>query len=493
MITRRDFIKKTAVGTAALSLGGVLPGFTAKSYANIIGANDRIHAPKYAVKAENPTFDYPKIIARKNKVVKKLTAGIRMKLNNLGVTMVNGAAEIKGKGADNSLLIQCGEESYEAANLLICTGSETVIPPIPGLSESNYWTSREALVATELPKSLVIIGGGVIGMEFASFFNSMILKHFQRAGHRPIALIGGATGMIGDPSMKSAERNLLDEETLRHNQDCIKAQLAKFLDFDSNKPNAAKLVNNYDWMKNYTFLNFIRDIGKHITVNYMMAKDSVKKRLSRESEVGMSFTEFSYQLLQGYDFLYLYEHEGCRLQMGGADQWGNITTGSELIRRMINGEAFALTCPLITKADGGKFGKTESGNVWLDRRYTSPYKFYQFWLNVSDADAAKYIKIFTDLSKEEIDALVKEQEAAPHLRPLQKRLAKEVTIMNSLITVRFSSGLISSNLEATTSALGLPIVECNAGNCLLILLKLTVSASTIVICPIPARQICSAA
>jgi tyrosyl-tRNA synthetase len=257
----------------------------------------------------------------------------------------------------------------------------------------------------------------------------MILKHFQRAGHRPIALIGGATGMIGDPSMKSAERNLLDEETLRHNQDCIKAQLARFLDFDSDKPNAAKLVNNYDWMKNYTFLNFIRDIGKHITVNYMMAKDSVKKRLSRESEVGMSFTEFSYQLLQGYDFLYLYEHEGCRLQMGGADQWGNITTGSELIRRMINGEAFALTCPLITKADGGKFGKTESGNVWLDRRYTSPYKFYQFWLNVSDADAAKYIKIFTDLSKEEIEALVKEQEAAPHLRPLQKRLAKEVTIM----------------------------------------------------------------
>jgi len=257
----------------------------------------------------------------------------------------------------------------------------------------------------------------------------MILKHFQRAGHRPIALVGGATGMIGDPSMKSAERNLLDEETLRHNQDCIKAQLAKFLDFDSDKPNAAKLVNNYDWMKNYTFLNFIRDIGKHITVNYMMAKDSVKKRLSRESEIGMSFTEFSYQLLQGYDFLYLYEHEGCRIQMGGADQWGNITTGSELIRRMANGEAFALTCPLITKADGGKFGKTESGNIWLDRRYTSPYKFYQFWLNVSDADAAKYIKIFTDLAKEEIEALIKEQETAPHLRPLQKRLAKELTIM----------------------------------------------------------------
>ena len=257
----------------------------------------------------------------------------------------------------------------------------------------------------------------------------MMLKHLQRAGHRPIALVGGATGMIGDPSMKSAERNLLDEATLRHNQDCIKKQLSKFLDFDSDAPNAAKLVNNYDWMKDYSFLNFIRDIGKHITVNYMMAKESVKKRLSRESSVGMSFTEFSYQLLQGYDYMYLYEHEGCRLQMGGTDQWGNITTGTELIRRKLGGEAFALTCPLITKADGGKFGKTESGNVWLDRRYTSPYKFYQFWLNVSDADAAKYIKIFTDLPKDEIDALIKEQEEAPHLRPLQKRLAKEVTVM----------------------------------------------------------------
>ena len=256
-----------------------------------------------------------------------------------------------------------------------------------------------------------------------------LLKHLQRAGHRPIALVGGATGMIGDPSMKSAERNLLDEATLRHNQDSIKKQLSKFLDFDSDAPNAAKLVNNYDWMKDYSFLNFIRDIGKHITVNYMMAKESVKKRLSRESSVGMSFTEFSYQLLQGYDYMYLYEHEGCRLQMGGTDQWGNITTGTELIRRKLGGEAFALTCPLITKADGGKFGKTESGNVWLDRRYTSPYKFYQFWLNVSDADAAKYIKIFTDLPKEEIDALIKEQEEAPHLRPLQKRLAKEVTVM----------------------------------------------------------------
>ena len=257
----------------------------------------------------------------------------------------------------------------------------------------------------------------------------MMLKHLQRAGHRPIALIGGATGMIGDPSLKSAERNLLDEATLRHNQESIKNQLAKFLDFDSDAPNAAKLVNNYDWMKDYSFLNFIRDIGKHLTVNYMMSKDSVKKRLSSESNVGMSFTEFSYQLLQGYDFLYLYQHEGCRLQMGGSDQWGNITTGTELIRRKQGGEAFALTCPLITKADGGKFGKTESGNVWLDRRYTSPYKFYQFWLNVSDADAAKYIKIFTALSKEEIADLEAEQAAAPHLRPLQKRLAKEVTIM----------------------------------------------------------------
>lgn len=257
----------------------------------------------------------------------------------------------------------------------------------------------------------------------------MMLKHFQRAGHTPIALVGGATGMIGDPSMKSAERNLLDEDTLRHNQEAIKKQLAKFLDFDGNVPNRAIMVNNYDWMKDYTFLNFIRDIGKHITVNYMMAKDSVKKRLSGESSEGMSFTEFSYQLLQAYDFLYLYREKGCRLQMGGSDQWGNITTGTELIRRKEGGEAFALTCPLITKADGGKFGKTESGNVWLDRRYTSPYKFYQFWINVSDEDAEKYIKIFTALSKEEIDSLVAQQKEAPHLRPLQKRLAEEITIM----------------------------------------------------------------
>lgn len=259
----------------------------------------------------------------------------------------------------------------------------------------------------------------------------MMLKHFQRAGHRPIALIGGATGMIGDPSMKSAERNLLDEATLRHNQESIRKQLAKFLDFDSDAPNAAKLVNNYDWMKDYSFLNFIRDIGKHITVNYMMAKDSVKRRLAADSGVGLSFTEFSYQLLQGYDYLHLYQNEGCRLQMGGSDQWGNIVTGTELIRRKLGSEseAYALVCPLITKADGGKFGKTETGNVWLDRRYTSPYKFYQFWLNVSDADAAKYIRIFTALGQEEILALEAEQAEAPHLRPLQKRLAKEITVM----------------------------------------------------------------
>ena len=257
----------------------------------------------------------------------------------------------------------------------------------------------------------------------------MMLKHFQRSGHKPIAPVGGATGMIGDPSMKSQERKLLSEETLRHNQEAIKRQLSKFLDFDSDAPNAAEMVNNYDWMKNFSFLDFIRDVGKHITVNYMMAKDSVKKRLSGESQQGMSFTEFSYQLCQGYDFLHLYKEKGCRLQLGGSDQWGNITTGTELIRRTVGGEAYALTCPLITKADGGKFGKTESGNVWLDPRYTSPYKFYQFWLNVSDADAEKYIKIFTSLTREEIEALVEEQAKDPGLRPLQKRLAKEITTM----------------------------------------------------------------
>ena len=257
----------------------------------------------------------------------------------------------------------------------------------------------------------------------------MILKHFQRSGHKPIALVGGATGMIGDPSMKSQERKLLDEETLRHNQEAIKKQLSKFLDFDSDAPNAAEMVNNYDWMKNFSFLDFIRDVGKHITVNYMMAKDSVKKRLSGESQQGMSFTEFSYQLVQGYDFLNLYREKNCKLQLGGSDQWGNITPGTELIRRTLGGEAYALTCPLITKADGGKFGKTESGNVWLDARYTSPYKFYQFWLNVSDADAEKYIKIFTELTREEVEALVASQAADPGQRPLQKRLAEELTVM----------------------------------------------------------------
>ncbi len=256
----------------------------------------------------------------------------------------------------------------------------------------------------------------------------MILKHFQLCGHRPLALVGGATGMIGDPSGKSQERNLLDEATLRHNQEAIKRQLAKLLDFDSDAPNAARLVNNYDWMKEFSFLDFIRDIGKLITVNYMMAKDSVKKRFNGEGD-GMSFTEFTYQLVQGYDFLYLYQNYGCKVQLGGSDQWGNITTGTELIRRKLDGEAFAITCPLITKADGTKFGKTESGNVWLDARYTSPYKFYQFWLNVSDEDAKRYIKIFTLLDREQIELLIKEHEEAPHLRVLQKRLAEEVTTM----------------------------------------------------------------
>ena len=258
----------------------------------------------------------------------------------------------------------------------------------------------------------------------------MILKHFQECGHKPIALVGGATGMIGDPSGKSQERNLLDEATLNHNVECIKKQLSKFLDFESDAPNRAELVNNYDWMKDYGFLNFIRDIGKHITVNYMMAKDSVKMRLSNESREGMSFTEFSYQLLQGYDFLWLYQNKGCRLEMGGSDQWGNITTGTELIRRALGKtDAYALTCPLIRKADGKKFGKTEKGNIWLDPERTSPYEFYQFWLNVSDEDADRYIKIFTLLGKEEIEAAIAEHQLDPGQRKLQKLLAKEVTIL----------------------------------------------------------------
>lgn len=259
----------------------------------------------------------------------------------------------------------------------------------------------------------------------------MMLRHFQRAGHKPLALVGGATGMIGDPSGKSAERNLLNEETLRHNVACIKQQLARFLDFDGAAPNAAELVNNYDWMKGYSFLDFAREIGKHITVNYMMAKDSVKRRLNGEASDGLSFTEFTYQLLQGYDFLHLYQTKGCRLQMGGSDQWGNITTGTELIRRKLGADAtaYALTCPLITKADGKKFGKTEQGNVWLDKRYTTPYKFYQFWLNVGDEEAERYIRIFTSLDREEIEALIAAHRADPGRRSLQKRLGEEVTCM----------------------------------------------------------------
>ncbi len=257
----------------------------------------------------------------------------------------------------------------------------------------------------------------------------MLLAHYQRSGHKPFALVGGATGMIGDPSGKSAERNLLDEKTLRHNQEAIKAQLSRFLDFESEAPNAAVLVNNYDWMKEFSFLEFIRDVGKHITVNYMMAKDSVKNRISSESSEGMSFTEFTYQLVQGYDFLHLYRANECTLQMGGSDQWGNITTGTELIRRIAGGKGYALTCPLITKSDGSKFGKSEGGNVWLDANRTSPYKFYQYWLNTSDEDAEKYIKIFTFLTEEEINALVETHKEAPHQRVLQKKLADEVTVI----------------------------------------------------------------
>ena len=259
----------------------------------------------------------------------------------------------------------------------------------------------------------------------------MLLRHLQQAGHKPIALVGGATGMIGDPSGKSQERNLLDEETLAHNVNCIKKQLSHFLDFESDVPNRAELVNNYDWMKDFKFLDFARDIGKHITVNYMMAKDSVQKRLNGEARDGLSFTEFTYQLLQGYDFLHLYQTKNCKLQMGGSDQWGNITTGTELIRRTLGAEAeaFALTCPLITKSDGRKFGKTESGNVWLDPKRTTPYTFYQFWLNVADDEAERYIKIFTSLSHEEIDAAIAEHRQDPGRRTLQKLLGKEITTM----------------------------------------------------------------
>jgi tyrosyl-tRNA synthetase len=287
----------------------------------------------------------------------------------------------------------------------------------------------EEMLGKEMVSAYVGIDPTADSLHIGHLVGVMMLKHFQHAGHRPIPLVGGATGLIGDPSGKSQERNLLSEETLRANQEALKRQISRFLDFNTDAPNRAIMVNNYDWMKDYTFLGFIRDIGKHITVNYMMAKDSVKKRVGDDSKSGMSFTEFTYQLVQGYDFLVLYRKYGCRLQMGGSDQWGNIVTGTELIRRIDGGEAYALTCPLITKADGGKFGKTEEGNVWLDPERTSPYKFYQFWLNVSDEDAEKYLKIFTMLSREEIESLAIEHRQAPHYRVMQKRLAEEVTVM----------------------------------------------------------------
>jgi len=291
---------------------------------------------------------------------------------------------------------------------------------MPGAEEHLMESMRAAYVGIDPTADSLHIGHLV---------SVMMLRHFQLAGHKPFALVGGATGMIGDPSGKLAERNLLDEKTLRHNQEAIKEQLGQFLDFENDAENAAVLVNNYDWMKNFSFLEFIRDVGKHISVNYMMAKDSVKKRLSSDAKEGMSFTEFTYQLVQGYDFLYLYKNHNCTLQMGGSDQWGNITAGTELIRRIGGGKGFALTCPLITKADGTKFGKTESGNVWLDAERTPPYKFYQYWLNTSDEDAEKYIKIFTFLTQEEVENLVAAHKEEPHMRALQKRLAEETTAM----------------------------------------------------------------
>lgn len=291
---------------------------------------------------------------------------------------------------------------------------------MPGTEEHLLEEMRSAYVGFDPTANSLHIGNLV---------PIMLLAHYQRCGHRPIALVGGATGMIGDPSGKSSERNLLDEKTLRHNQECVKAQLGHFLDFESDAKNAALLVNNYDWMKEISFLEFIRDVGKHITVNYMMAKDSVKNRIGSESKEGMSFTEFTYQLVQGYDFLHLYRENSATLQMGGSDQWGNITTGTELIRRIGGGKGYAITCPLITKSDGSKFGKSEGGNVWLDAKRTSPYKFYQYWLNTSDEDAEKYIKIFTFLDKETINALIEEHKEAPHVRVLQKRLGEEVTVL----------------------------------------------------------------
>ena len=292
---------------------------------------------------------------------------------------------------------------------------------MPGVEEHLNEAMRSAYVGFDPTADSLHIGNLV---------PIMLLAHYQRCGHKPFALVGGATGMIGDPSGKSSERNLLDEKTLRHNQEAIKQQLSHFLDFESSVPNAAVLVNNYDWMKDFSFLEFIRDVGKHITVNYMMAKDSVKNRISSEStNDGMSFTEFTYQLVQGYDFLHLYKNNDCSIQMGGSDQWGNITTGTELIRRVGGGKGYAITCPLITKSDGSKFGKSEGGNVWLDANRTSPYKFYQYWLNSSDADAEKYIKIFTFLTQPEIETIIAEHNTDPGFRVLQKRLAEEITTM----------------------------------------------------------------
>ena len=290
---------------------------------------------------------------------------------------------------------------------------------MPGTEEHLLQAMRSAYVGFDPTADSLHIGNLV---------PIMLLSHYQRCGHKPVALIGGATGMIGDPSGKSSERNLLDEATLRHNQYAIKKQLAQFLDFDGKTANAATLVNNYDWMKNFSFLDFIRDVGKHITVNYMMAKDSVKSRLTGDNSDGMSFTEFTYQLVQGYDFLHLYQHNNCSIQMGGSDQWGNITTGTELVRRIGGGKGYAITCPLITKSDGSKFGKSEGGNVWLDKNRTSPYKFYQYWLNSTDEDAESYIKIFTFLDQNTVEALIAEHCEAPHTRILQKRLAEEVTL-----------------------------------------------------------------
>ncbi len=293
----------------------------------------------------------------------------------------------------------------------------------------NIMPGTEEQLKKEMTAAYVGIDPTAPSLHIGHLTSVMLLKHFQRAGHKPIVLLGGATGMIGDPSGKSKERNLMDEQALRYNEAALKHQLSNFLDFHSDQDNAAELVNNYDWIKNYSFLDFIRDIGKHITVNYMMAKDSVKKRLGEDAVHGMSFTEFTYQLVQATDFYHLYRDKNCKLQMGGSDQWGNITTGTELIRRKLGGEAYALTCPLVTKADGGKFGKTEEGNIWLDPEYTSPYKFYQFWLNVSDEDAEKHIRIFTVLSREEIDELIAAHREEPHRRLLQQKLAEEVTVM----------------------------------------------------------------